>query len=478
MRRATLITLLVVGIGAVAVVVGSSGGSSYRFAAVFDTAKGIVAGQQVKVAGAVVGTVDSVELAPGPKARIVMSIEGRFATFRQDASCSILPEGLISENYVQCDPGRASVPLTRSTGLPTVPLAHTSVPASLQDVLNVFSLPTDERLRVLISELGIATSGRGQDLNALLRRANPALVQSQRVLAIVDAQRRQLATAVAQTDGVLGQLARRQDQVRAFVDRASAVAQTTAQHQQALGEAVRRLPAMLAAVKPGLRSLDRAAANATPLLDELRASAPGLLTLTRILPSFSRAGLPALRTLGAAARAGTPAVRLATPIISRLLSASVLLRTLATGLDRLLVSSRGAGAIEGVLRVAYAFAVNTALYDSVSHILTFIVAFDPTCIAGQQAGFDVTGCSHKYTAAGQGQLPVNEPSCGPRDGSWYDARCPPPPPGPFSTAVLGGLGRPGATAKMGKLQKLVGRALTGAKPSTDQMRSLLTYLLK
>jgi len=41
------------------------------------------------------------------------------------------------------------------TGLPTVPLAQTTDPVSLQDVLNVFALPTDQRLRALITELGI-----------------------------------------------------------------------------------------------------------------------------------------------------------------------------------------------------------------------------------------------------------------------------------------------------------------------------------
>ena len=51
------------------------------------------------------GRVERIDLAPGPKARMELSVERRFAPFRADARCSIRPEGLISENFVQCDPG-------------------------------------------------------------------------------------------------------------------------------------------------------------------------------------------------------------------------------------------------------------------------------------------------------------------------------------------------------------------------------------
>jgi ABC-type transporter Mla subunit MlaD len=484
MRRSTAaLGLLVVTVATVVAIAAftSSGSPPFRFAAVFDDARGMVAGQQVKIAGAVVGTVSAVDLQvdpADPKARIVMSIERRFAPLSADTTCTILPSGLISENYVQCAPGHAPSPLaTGPGGLPTVPLKHTTVPFSLQDVLNVFSLPTDQRLGLLISELGIATAGRGADVNALLRRADPALTQSRRVLAILSAQRRSLAAAVGQTDRVVARLASRDGQVRRFVDDAARVAQTTGRHAASLGASVHRLPAMLAAVRPGLRSLAVAAANATPLLDELHASAGGLLRLTTVLPSFTRAGLPAVRTLAAATRSGIPAVAAATPVIAKLLATSAPLKTLATGLDQLLVSSRDTGALEGTLRTAYAFANNTSLYDGVSHILTFMASVSPTCIAGQQGGVSVPGCAHAYTAPEQGQIPVNEPSCGAKSAQWWNQTCPIANPGPIA-----GLSRqaasPAGQAKLGQLQGLVNQALAGRSAPPQSFRSLLDFLLK
>lgn len=422
MTRLAIIVAGLVGLVAVAVaVVGSRSGerTSYRVAATFDTAKGIVAGQQVKVAGAVVGKVADVRLVSGPKARIVMDVDRRFEPFRQDATCRILSEGLISENYVECGPGTPGrVPLRRaSDGVPTVAVARTAVPVSVQDVINVFSLPTDERLRVLITDLGLATAARGDDLNAILRRANPTLTDARRTLAILDGQRGRLTNAVEQTDRVLVRLAGRDRDVRRFVGRTADVAETTAEHRRALGETVRRLPPMLDAVRPGLRSLDRAATSATPLLRSLRRSAPGLETLARTLPGFTRPGGPAVRSLAAAAGRGRVAVRSTLPRVRELRSTATEIKPFARQLDRLLVSVRDQGGLEGTLKLLYSLATDSAAYDEVSHILSLYVGVYPKCFTSPTP----PECIHGFRGPDRGQKPVNGSPAPERRVTSYDA---------------------------------------------------------
>jgi virulence factor Mce-like protein len=462
MRRAALTAVVAAAAGLLGWLLLSGGGASYQFAAIFDNAKGLVAGQQVKIAGAVVGSVDTVELTPALDARIVMSISPRFAPLRADASCTILPEGLISENFVECNPGRAAAPLPRAgagaraaSGLPEVPLAHTTVPFSVQDVLNVFSLPTDERLRVLISELGIATAGRGQALNGLLLRADPALQQSRNVLAIIDAQRRRLTTAIGQTNTVLAQLATRQARVKQFVDDTAAVVGTTATHSAALGSAVAELPGMLTAVRPGLESLRRASTTATPLLAELHAAAPALDELTNAVPPFAAAGVPALRALQSTTSRGVAQTRTAVPFVHRLL-----------GVSEPLDSARDAGALEGVLRLVYSLATESAMYDSASHIAAFIVNVDVKCVLGWVASTNIAGCSRRYSAPGAGELPINEPSCGAKSGAWLNEFCAPVAPGPLAFTR-----RPAS-------QRLVSGALTGHSEPAANARSLHAYRLR
>ena len=102
--------------------ISSGGGSSdgYVVRAIFDNGGFMVKGEQVRVAGANVGEIESVgvtlpgevdsyeggkEQAIAGKAVIVMKItDPGFQDFRSDASCQIRPQSLIGEKFVDCRP--------------------------------------------------------------------------------------------------------------------------------------------------------------------------------------------------------------------------------------------------------------------------------------------------------------------------------------------------------------------------------------
>ncbi|MHB8532378.1 MAG: MlaD family protein, partial [Solirubrobacteraceae bacterium] len=87
---------------------GSNGGYSVR--AIFDDAGNVIPGEQVKIAGVVVGKVGSVTPTPQAKAAVVLEITNEgFKDFRQDASCTIRPQALIGEKYVDCLPTQPRV---------------------------------------------------------------------------------------------------------------------------------------------------------------------------------------------------------------------------------------------------------------------------------------------------------------------------------------------------------------------------------
>lgn len=407
MRRALLILPLVAVAALLAVLLTrDGGGSTYRVDAIFDSAKGIVPGQLVKIAGARVGTITDVNLTRGTKARLTLEVEDRFAPFRADASCKILPEGFISENYVECDPGKAEGELAGD--VPTVPLARTAIPVGLQDVINIFSLPVDQRLAVLINELGLGTAGRGSDFNAILRRANPALTEANRALAIVDGQREAVGDAIGDTDRILAQLAGRRGAVRGFVNRSAAVARTTADHRAALGESVRRLPPLLKEIDGSLATLNRFTAAGTPLLADLRRAAPGLTTLTRTLPGFADRARPAVETLGEAADQGRSAIRAAKPVIGDFASTTKVAKPVGRNLQLLLSSLKRNGGFEGALNTTYALATMSSLYDSTSHIISIFAGVYPQCIMNGKT----PGCSHAFRAPGDGMIPINAPKLG------------------------------------------------------------------
>ncbi len=122
-RRLIIAAALVVAVVAVVLIASGGGGSGsgYRVRAIFDNGAFMVNGEQVRVAGANVGTIESVDVTmPGEtvaygkdgkpisvpgKAVIVMDItDPGFQDFRSDASCLIRPQSLIGEKFVDCRP--------------------------------------------------------------------------------------------------------------------------------------------------------------------------------------------------------------------------------------------------------------------------------------------------------------------------------------------------------------------------------------
>ena len=129
--RKLLVACMAVALVAVAIVTApSSGDSTYRVDVVYDDSRGLVPGQLVQVAGARVGSIKDVVLTRDFKARVQLEVDQDFAPFREDARCTIKPQGLIAENYVECDPGTPDAPPLKGAGdaAPTVPVERTTQP--------------------------------------------------------------------------------------------------------------------------------------------------------------------------------------------------------------------------------------------------------------------------------------------------------------------------------------------------------------
>src|SRR3712207_2618435 len=123
MRRilltAAVALVAVLALAATASSEGEGDGGDYKIRAIFDNGGFIVPGEDVRVAGANVGSVESIDVTmpgeigspeDGPraipgKAVVVLDItDEAFQDFREDASCLIRPQSLIGEKFVDCTP--------------------------------------------------------------------------------------------------------------------------------------------------------------------------------------------------------------------------------------------------------------------------------------------------------------------------------------------------------------------------------------
>jgi phospholipid/cholesterol/gamma-HCH transport system substrate-binding protein len=399
-RAASVLTVACV--VAIGVALGGAGGGSgsgeYRVDAIFDNASFLIPGQDVKIAGAKVGRVVDVTLTPGHKARIQMEVGRRFAPFRSDADCTIQPQSLIGEKFIQCTPGTPQGAPLRATGdaAPTVPLANTHSPVDIDLVFATFRAPTNQRLAVLLDELGAGFAARGDDLNAAIRRANPALQQTRRVLGILGADRARLRSLIGASDEVIGRLARHRGSVKGFLRHGASVARVTASRSAQLEQTAQRLPALLGEARPALSNLRTLAEQGTPILDDLRASAPQLRRLAHDAGPLADAARPALTRIGSAARTGAPALAAAAPAVRQLRAFARAALPTGARVDQLFASLRERGVVEGLQSFVYFAALATSRFDRYSHILPahligtpcsqYATVTDPACSANFAGG--------------------------------------------------------------------------------------------
>jgi ABC-type transporter Mla subunit MlaD len=94
------------------------GGTPYRVRAIFNNAFSVIPGEDVKIAGVKVGKIESLDVTPDQKAAVVLRIDkAGFGDWRTDAHCTIRPQSLIGEKFVECSPTQP-----RPVGAPAPPV--------------------------------------------------------------------------------------------------------------------------------------------------------------------------------------------------------------------------------------------------------------------------------------------------------------------------------------------------------------------
>ncbi len=320
MRRLALITLLVLAGGAATTfAVTASGADSdagrQTYTVVLDNAFGLTDGADLKSSGVKVGKVSELDVQRATSRALATIVidKPEFAGFRKDVFCEVKPQSLIGEYYLDCDPGKSADPAPR-----TIPVAQTAGTIAPDLVLDILRRPARERLGLILTELGIGLTARGDDLQTTIRRGVPALRETDKVLKILADNRRTLQRLTRDADQVLVDLAANRRDVGRFVSEAGATTAATADRKERLAETVRKLPAFLRELRPTLADLGTAAERQTPALADLRRAAPDLTTLLKRLGPFAESARPAVRGLGEASDTGIEAVREARSTVSQL----------------------------------------------------------------------------------------------------------------------------------------------------------------
>lgn len=430
-RGAIAAGVVVVAIVAIVLLLtGAGAGNGYVVRAIFDNGAFMVSGEQVRIAGANVGTIESVSVSrPGEtvayrdgkpvsvpgKAIIVMDIsDPSFQDFRSDASCLIRPQSLIGEKFVDCRPTQPRAPGTPlppplkqiesgpGEGQYLLPLGSNGTSVDPDLINDIQTLPYSQRFRLILNELGAGLAGRGEDLEVLVKRANPVLRDVDTLFGILSEQRDQLAQLASDSEAILRPLSRERSHVAGFLANAGAAAQASSERGAQLEESLQKLPQFLTQLRQTMVSLRGFSNAGTPVFEDLNLAAPSLTDATRTLTPFSQAATVALKSLGAAGEASGPVFAKTDRVVRKTAELAKTGVSPTSNLAKLLVNIRQTRGWEALARLIYNSAVTTNGFDQYGHFGRTNISLT-NCTEYVYAPAGSSGCSANFNGPSAGE---------------------------------------------------------------------------
>jgi virulence factor Mce-like protein len=377
------------------VIGGGDDDTTTRYRLQIDNAFGLTEGSELRVAGVRAGRIERMRL---NEERMLAELdltmtERGFGDLRRDVRCESKPQSLIGEYYVDCQPGRSPQRLPENG---VIPVEQTSsvVPADL--IQNIMRRPYRERFSILLSELGMGLASRGRDVNETIRRAVPALRETNKVLRILASERKTISSLYQRADTVLAEVADRRRDVGRFVTEARDVTRAYANRAGDVDRQFELFPEFLDELRPTLAALEGTARAQRPALANLRVAARPLARLLDTSAAFSTASRPAVRALADASRTGERAFSRSLPNLQRLSRTVRELPETATNLGMILDhvddprwtverdarSPRGGSGftgLESLMRFVYLQSQGTNWFDEDSYLIKILQYTDDEC---------------------------------------------------------------------------------------------------
>lgn len=374
---------------------GGDSTSGYQVRAIFDSASFVTPGLDVRISGVSVGSVDDVELTDDNQAAVTFSItKPGFQDLRKDGSCTIRPQALIGERFIECmltqpRPEGATAPAEIPPiadgpykGQHLLPVENTAVPVDPDQLLNLNTASVRDRFAIIIRELGAGVAGRGDKINAALGKTNEGLLYANRILKQLDDQQEMLKELVSSSDQTLASLAAERSSLSGTVTNGAVVARRLAARKGELQASIASLNQLLDEVGPSVDKVDELADQLQPIADDLNRSSDDVATILDQLPELSERGTTAVKAVG-------PTVNRATDILTS--------DTTDALFDRILKTSEGAKNSLSVLGYALGDFRTTGGLD---YFLDAIYGLAYTLNGRDEQGYYVRGTLQNTTNCG------------------------------------------------------------------------------
>jgi virulence factor Mce-like protein len=286
---------------------------TYSLTAEVPNSAGLVRGNEVRIGGARVGVVSSIEADSMPNgsatAQLQLELDPEVKPLPDDSTLLIRPRSALGLKYVEITAGRSA------RGFPengTIPLSRSATrPVEIDDFFNMFSDPTRVAMRSNSATYGTAFAGRGPALNQTFEGLEPLMRELEPAMRTIASQAtefdeffpalEQAAAEAAPVADIQASLWVALDSTfSAWESVAGPLQDTISGGPPALDTAIRELPAQ----RPFLTESEKLFRNFRPAFANLAAAAPDLAAAFRVgqpalerSPDFNRRLTRSIATL-------------------------------------------------------------------------------------------------------------------------------------------------------------------------------------
>ena len=344
----------------------------------FVSAAPLVDGNQVKVDGVVVGTVQSMRVRNN-LAEVTMKLDPAALPLHRNATFTIRPVSLLGERYVDLDRGDPRAPRLDTHAV--VPVTQTGTNVGLDEVLNTIDQPSGEGLTALVTTLGDGLQGNGKNADAAIQKLAPSLRETREMTRVLMEHNALLDSLINNVEPVADALAT--DDGRALnsvVQSSHRLLAAASDQQRELDATLTRLPQTLSAARSTLSHLSGTAEQTTPTLAKLRPLTDALPAISRELRDMSNALDPALASSQPVLARADELLKAAAPVAHDMNMAGPDLATTVAA-TRPLVSTltRNRDAVFDYIRY---WALTTNGYDGLSHYFRVSASLNPATLTG------------------------------------------------------------------------------------------------
>jgi phospholipid/cholesterol/gamma-HCH transport system substrate-binding protein len=294
-RRIFTVAALAVAVAAVVVLL-FTGGSNYNLRLNFQDASQLVTGNQVKVGGVPIGTVNDITLTPHGEAQITIGIsDSQFDPLHQGTTAQVRISSLSSaaNRFISLSPGPNNAPALPDNAV--IPETETQSQVDIDALQSTFDASTRMAMQELIHGSAAAYGPSGPALNKGIVALDPALTQLSSMINQIAGDNAAFDRFIVNGATVVAAVSAHQQDLQQGLANAATTSKAIAAERTALDGVLAKAPVTLTHATSTLNNTDATLAAVQPDAEQLLPVAPRLARFFTNLAPVLHQAIPVLR---------------------------------------------------------------------------------------------------------------------------------------------------------------------------------------